>query len=200
MPIRMTSTATYRTWVVLFRRLKYSGLVVAVLGGLIGLVDHASARIVIWTVSALLAIWLWVAGMVQQRRYRRVLDQEQQDEEAVLAGTSLRMATPMSGPSNGDERDRAPLLSRKGSVPMSVPEIERWRLSTLHRYEHFFMGVALAGVGITIAGVVISFFVSDAARAAIIAGLGVGGLWISAMSLVIRRRIRTGPKRQSPGS
>jgi hypothetical protein len=196
----MTSTATYRTWVVLFRRLKYSGLVVGMLGALIGFAAHASARLVIWIVSALLAIWLCVAGMVEQKRYQHVLDQKQQSQGGDLARNSLRMATPMGDPSDGDERDRSAIPSRKEPILVSGSDGERLRLATLQRYERFFMGVAFAGVGITMAGIAISVFVTDGTRAAIIAGLGVGGLWISAMSLVIRKRIRTGPKRQPRAS
>jgi hypothetical protein len=200
MLIRMTTTATYRTWVVLFRRLKYSGLVIAILGGLIGFVANASGRIVIWIVSGLLAIWLYAAGLVEQRRYEPVLYQSQQGQGSDPARRTLRMTTPMDSPSNDDQLGRPPDPSRTDPLRLGGSERESLRLSTLHRYERFFTRLAFAGVGITIAGIVISFFVDDGARAAIIGGLGVGGLGISAMSLVIRKRIRTGPKRGPTGS
>jgi hypothetical protein len=71
-------------------------------------------------------------------------------------------------------------------------------MSALRGYESFFYKVALAGVGISIVGIVTSFFVSGAGRAVVIAVLVAGGLLISAMALVVRKRIHTGPKTRLP--
>jgi hypothetical protein len=194
MPIEMTTTAAYRTWVALFRRLKFSALAIALLGGLIGLVTHGSARVVIWIVSGLLTIWLGLAGAIEQARYQRILDRTEYGQTSDLASISLGMTTPMGSPGNADQRDRSPDPSRTETLRPSGSENEVWRLLAVQRYQHFFLGVAFVGLGITIAGVAISLFVSGGVRAAVIGGLVVGGLWISTVSLVLRKRIRTGPQ------
>jgi len=70
------------------------------------------------------------------------------------------------------------------------------RLAALQKFERFFFRLALFGVGISIVGFVAGAFLSNAASAIVISMFGFGGLLIAAMSLVIRKRIRTGPKAQ----
>ncbi len=106
------------------------------------------------------------------------------------------MTRPKGSPINGDQHDRSPEPSPSELPSLSASERENRRLSALHRYERFFTRLAIAGIGVTVAGIAVSFLYSDGVRAAIIGGLGAGGLWIAAMSLVIRKRIRTGPKAQ----
>jgi hypothetical protein len=65
----------------------------------------------------------------------------------------------------------------------------------LRRYERFFGRAAALSLVLAAAGFLIGLIVlSGAAEAVVLGGLGVGGLWLAAMCLVIRRRIRTGPR------
>ena len=80
------------------------------------------------------------------------------------------------------------------SSPATPDGEARARRTTTRRYERFFGRGAAMGVLITAAGIVLAFFLHDGARAVALGALGVGGLWLSAMALVIKQRIRTGPK------
>ena len=189
----MTTSAFYQTWIVLFRRIKFFGGVVMLLGTLAGFMAHDPARTVIWIVSGLVGIWLYVAGTVEQKRYQRFLDQIKQDESDPKS-TSLKRPRPKGSPINGGQRDQP--LEPSPSEPPSLDTNARDNqyLSALRRYERFFAILAMAGVAVMAASIAIGLLFSDGIRATIIGGLGAGSLWIAAMSLVMRKRIRTGPK------
>lgn len=67
-------------------------------------------------------------------------------------------------------------------------------MASTRRYERFFSRGVVVGALITVAGIVLAFFLHGGARAAVIGGLCVGGIWLAVMTLVIKKRIRTGPK------
>lgn len=95
---------------------------------------------------------------------------------------------------NGDPYDRSRDRLGDQAKASGDGDWENRRIAALQRYQGFFTKAALVGVGISLAGIVVGFFLSDAAQAVVFATFGAGGLLIAAMALVIRMRIRTGPK------
>jgi hypothetical protein len=78
-----------------------------------------------------------------------------------------------------------------GLSPERDPEAQQ----VLRRYERFFARAAWLSVLFAVAGILICiFFLTGGARAVVITALAVGGLWLAAMCLVIRRRVQTGPR------
>jgi hypothetical protein len=81
--------------------------------------------------------------------------------------------------------------SAEGKLPPEPDPAQQ----VLRRYERFFARVAGLSVLLSVVGFLIGiFFVTGAAQAVVISALGVGGLFLAAMCLVIRRRIQTGPR------
>jgi hypothetical protein len=82
----------------------------------------------------------------------------------------------------------------EGAEGKPPPESDPAR-QVLARYERFFAWAAALSVLFALAGFLIGiFFLTGAAEAVVISALGVGGLFMAAMCLVIRRRIQTGPR------
>ena len=75
---------------------------------------------------------------------------------------------------------------------MDNPEARRE--AALARYQRSFGRLAVFCLLVAIAGFIVGPLLSGAARALVIAMVGFGGLLIAWMAVVIRKRIRTGPK------
>lgn len=190
----MTSTP-YQSWSVLLRRLKFSSVVVALLGTCAGLLAHASSRVLIWSITGLLAIWLCVVGAVEQKRYHAYLDRVGPEESGFQRGGSWTMTAPNDGAaSHGRQQQKSLGVAASGQSGPHGDEREIRRLSVLRQYERFFTRAAVVCVGIAIIGFGIGFLLRGAARWTVIGGLGIGGLWMCAMSIIIRKRIGAGPK------
>ena len=174
-----------------YRRIKYSGVALMLVGVLMGFAVTKMARLIIWVITGFLATWLILAGTIQQRRYQRVLDRLISDDDDSARPGQSKVMRHGDTSNNVSGHDRS--LESSPTPPLSSANIEKesLRITVLHRYEHFFAHLAFVGIGITIVGIAVSFLFSDGARAAIIGALGAGGLWIAVMSLIMRKRIRT---------
>jgi len=181
----------------LFRTMRYLAVATALLGLSVGLTAGSDARIVVWVVSGLLAVWLLFTAFIEERRHWPFVISQPQKSNST-ARMVLMDTSPDGIPGSSHQRDRSPGSSSARPVSAGDSEWEGRRMSALRGYESFFYKVALAGVGISIVGIVTSFFVSGAGRAVVIAVLVAGGLLISAMALVVRKRIHTGPKTRLP--
>jgi len=170
----------YEKFIVLFRRMKYLGVAEALLGLLMGVLAGGTTRVVIWVVAGVLAVWTFITGFFWQRRYQRLLASSQAAQSYPTANT----------PSN-----QMPLeVPSAKPIPASSTEWEARRVEALRSYERFFAGAALLGVGVAVAGVVGGQFLEGPAEATVTFGVGGGGLLMSALFLVVRKRVHTGPK------
>jgi hypothetical protein len=77
---------------------------------------------------------------------------------------------------------------------MDDPDAQR--NAVLARYQRSFARLAIVCLLVAVAGFVIGPLLSGLARALVIAMVGLGGLLGAWMAMVIRKRIRTGPKMQ----
>lgn len=81
-----------------------------------------------------------------------------------------------------------------GAEPPQDGEYEARKAAALRRFERFFARAAIFSVAISAGGIAWSFFLADGAKAFVIGALGFGGLLLAGLNLVIRNRIRNGPK------
>jgi len=155
----MINAAAYQRFIVLFRRMKYLGVAVALLGLALGFAAAGSARVVIWVISGLLATWTFIIGFFQERRYQRFLDSLQ-----------LRVA----GDDSGSPRDIRSLrlssgLTVKRDSPLAVPiapqpipqsgdsEREARRVAAMRGFESQFTGIAVVFVAMSVTGIILAF-------------------------------------------
>lgn len=80
------------------------------------------------------------------------------------------------------------------SHEQTAEDSEARRNAVLSRYQRSFGRLALLCLVVAISGFVAGAFLSGPARAVVIAMVGFGGLLVAWMAMVIRKRIRTGPK------
>ena len=176
----------YEKLIVVFRRTKFSSAAVAMLGLAIGFTAKSEARLVIWITAMVLAIWMLCGGAIEERRCRRLMVMAQQ--------TSTGSETPPESHALYDNGT----IARESSGLQSASSAENHlllRTQIQQRHARVFWGISLCGISVSIIGATLSFYLSNGVRAAVIGGFVVGGLWIAAMSLVIRRRILRAPYR-----
>lgn len=76
---------------------------------------------------------------------------------------------------------------RRAEVPGTVTE----------RFDAFFTRAAVLSLLMTVGAVIVSvMFLSGAAEAIVLSAFGAGGIWLAAMCLLVRNRVRTGPRRE----
>ena len=79
--------------------------------------------------------------------------------------------------------------------PALTPDREARRHAVLQKYRRFYEVAAALSILLAVAGVIIGIYaLHGAAQAVVLAALGGGGVLLAWMCLVIRNRLRTGPK------
>jgi hypothetical protein len=86
--------------------------------------------------------------------------------------------------------------SREMPQELSMDDPDAQRKAALARYQRSFGRLAGFCLLVAVAGFIIGPLLSGLARALVIAMVGFGGLLVAWMAMVIRKRIRTGPKMQ----
>jgi hypothetical protein len=190
----MMNATGYEQFIVLFRRMKYLAVVEVLVGFLVGVLAGGTPRVVIWLVATVLALWTFTTGFHLQRKYRRLLARSQAAQSESATNT----------PSNGMplEIRLASDAQRDHSQEMSVPQSdaseetpqEASRVATMLNFEHQFVGLALGSAAIAVVFIIWGFFLVGPARVVVIGCSVVGGCLLSGFFLLIKRRMRTGPK------
>jgi hypothetical protein len=73
-------------------------------------------------------------------------------------------------------------------------EFQARRIAVLRGFESVFFKGACVCVAVSVGGIVWTFFLRGSTQGVVIGVFDLGGLWLAAMFLVIKRRVRTGPK------
>jgi hypothetical protein len=195
----MTKLEVYPRLVVFYRRMSYVGVVVALLGAVLGFMEEGTARTVIWIISGLLTTWLVMTGFVRWTHYQRLVDSTQSGGITLSRNTASTKPS-SSVPSADDEPStRSSDDSVASPSAQTLGHSEDRPLSPSQRLERLFTRAAVFGVVLALVGTAASFTFNGGVRAAMIGGLGAGGLWISVMSLVIRSRKRSVGSRRDAG-
>jgi hypothetical protein len=89
-----------------------------------------------------------------------------------------------------------PVILEKVPLELRMDDPEARQKAALARYQRSFKRLAVFCVLVAFAGFIVGSLLSGLARALVIAMVGFGGLLVAWMAMVIRKRIRSGPKMQ----